>query len=321
MIRLLHGDDEFGVSSSLTAHIEAIGPPDVRVPNTVVFEAPGVDLYEVLGAAKVAPFLADRRAVVVKGMLKPLETRGANVRKEWQSFGERIAAESMQITNDLIFVEYGKLRMANQALKTLASVAEVEVHDPPDRRDRISWLRQRSQQHGVEFSSDALTRLSEIGGDDTRRLDGEIRKLSLFVDERVVSRSDVDLMVTDASEARIFGVLDAAIDGQTSQALDGMQKLIANGESIEGIFALMARQLRLLIVAAYLLDRRTPQSEIARRLNINQGWLIDKTCRQARRVGEQRLKAMHRHLLTVDVAIKTGEMERRLAVEMLLSGW
>ena len=320
MIRLIHGNDEFTIANSLESHLDAVGPPDLRAPNVTVFEAPNAPMGEVFAAARISPFLTDRRAVVVKGMLKPFETRGARVRSDWESFGERIANEGMQISNELIFVENEPLRLTSRALKALAAVAEVEQHNVPDRRDRGNWIRNRFAFHGVSATPSAMTRFNDIGGDDIRRLDSEIQKLALYADGRTLQPSDIDLMVADASQDGIFNVLDAIIEGRMNVAIGGFQNLIANGESIEGILALLTRQVRILIVASHLLERRVPQSEIGRRLRLNSNWVIDKTCKQARRIGPERLKKMHLHMRDVDLGMKTGRADRRLAVEMLVSG-
>lgn len=320
MIRLIHGDDEFTIANSLETHLAALGPPDLRAPNVTLFEAPNVKMGEVFAAAKISPFMTDRRAVVVKGMLKPIATRGERVRKDWESFGERVATEANQITNDLIFVENVPLRLTSGPLKALASLAEVEEHKVPDRRQKGEWVRKRFDFHGVKITGAALGRFAEVGGDDVRRIDSEIQKLAIYADGRTLQPRDIDLMVADTSQDRIFNVMDAIIEGQTRQALSGVQNLIANGESIEGIFALLTRQVRILIVAAHLLENGQSQAQVGQRLRINLDWLIRKTCTQASRVGSLRLRAMHLHMLEVDMSIKTGRADRRLAVEMLVSG-
>ena len=320
MIRLIHGDDEFSIANSLEAHLAALGPPELRAPNVTVFEAPNARMAEVFAAAMISPFLTDRRAIVVKGMLKPMDTRGERIRADWESFGERVSREAMQITNDLIFVENVRLNLTSRPLKVLTSFAEVETHLVPSRRDRIGWIRQRFDFHGVDASGSAVSRFNEIGGDDVRRLDSEIRKLALYADGRTLQPKDIDLMVADTSQDRIFNVMDAIIEGGHNLAIGGVQNLIANGESIEGIFALLTRQVRILIVAAHMLSRGAPRSEIGQRLRINMPWLLDKTCKQASRIGSRRLRAMHLHMLDVDVGAKTGRVDRRLAVEMLVSG-
>ena len=320
MIRLLHGDNEFDIANSLEAHLAALGPPELRAPNITIFESPNARMPEVFAAAKISPFLTDRRAVVVKGMLKPIDTRGERVRPDWETFGDKIASEAGQISNELIFVENVLLKMTSKAMKNLASLAEVETHTVPDRRQRLDWIRRRFELRGVGATSAALSRFNEIGGEDVRRLDIEIRKLSIYANGRVLQPADINLMVSDASQDRIFNVMDAIIEGRHSHALGGVQNLVANGESIEGILALLTRQVRNLIVASHLLETGATSAEIGQRLRINMRWLLDKTCRQASRVGSRRLRAMHLHMLEVDTDIKTGRADRRLALETLVSG-
>ncbi len=319
MIRLIHGDDEFSIANSLEAHLNSLGPPDLRAPNVTTFETPNARMGEVFAAARISPFLTDRRAIVVKGMLKPMDTRGERVRSDWESFGDKIAEEAMQISNDLIFVEKALLRLTSRPLKALAALAEVEAHRLPSRQERSNWIRKRFEFHRVNASPSAISRFNDIGGDDTRRLDSEIQKLALYADGKTIQPSDIDLMVADVSEDRIFNVMDAIIEGRLNLAIGGVQNLVTNGESIEGIFALLTRQVRILIVAAHLLENGARNADVGQRLRINFGWLVDKTCKQASRIGSRRLRAMHLRMLDIDVSVKTGRADRRLAVEMLVS--
>ena len=319
MIRVIHGDDEFSISNALESRLKDLGPPDLRAPNVTMFEAPNVPMAEVFAAARISPFLTDRRAIVVKGMLKPLDTRGEKIRADWEKFGDRISVEAMQITNELIFVESVPLRLNSRSLKVLAALAEVEEHRAPSRRERTDWIRRRFDVHGVAASASAIGRFNDIGGDDTRRMDSEIRKLAIYANGKTLQPDDIDLMVADVSEDRIFNVMDAIIEGRHKQAIGGVQNLVANGEAIEGIFALLTRQVRQLIIAAHMLERGGRPPEIGQRLRINLPWLLDKTCRQASRVGSDRLKSMHLQMLDIDEGVKTGRVDRRLAVEMLVS--
>ena len=139
MLRLIHGNDEFTIANSLKSYLEALGPPELRAPNVTVFEAPNAPMGEVFAAAKISPFLTDRRAVVVKGMLSPFETRGAKVRPDWESFGDRIADEAMQIVNDLIFVENEGLRLTSGPQSLVLDEDQIvdDLHQRSDlRRER-----------------------------------------------------------------------------------------------------------------------------------------------------------------------------------------
>ncbi len=319
MIRVIHGDDEFAIANALESYLVALGPADLRAPNVTVFEKGGVALGEVMAVVSVVPFLADKRAIVVKDMLAPLDAGGGTPRGDWADFGEVITRDGVSIVNDLLFVERTHLRMTSAALKSLAAVSEVEAHDKPKRNEMLSWLRERFRFHGAQISMDAIQHLQYLGGDDTRRLNGEIEKLALYADGRMIERGDIDLMVSAARQESIFRVIDAIIDGQPPRALSGLQNLLDHGESIEGVFALLSRQMRVLILAKHLMNSRVNRGEMGRRLRINNDWVLDKTCRQANNRGMDQLTEMHRQLLDVDVQIKTGKAQRHIAIETLIA--
>ncbi len=319
MIRVIHGDDEFAISNALESYLAALGSPELRAPNVTIFERPGIPLGEIMAAARVIPFLTDRRAVVVKDMLAALDARGSKPRGDWADFGDIITRDGISIVNDLLFVERTHLRMTSAALKSLAAIAEVEVHNKPKRNEMLDWLQERFRLRGTRISMDALQHLQYLGGDDTRRLDGEIEKLALYAGDRMIERSDIDLMVSASRQESIFRVIDAIIDGQPPRALSGLRNLLDNGESIEGVFALLSRQVRLLILSKHLMSARVNRGELRRRLRINNDWVLDKTCRQANSRSMDQLTDMHRQMLDVDIQIKTGRAHRHVAIETLIA--
>ena len=73
MIRVLHGEDEYSSSEALGKIRASAGPEEVRDANTTVFEGKSYKLADVIGAARVVPFMADRRVVIVRGVLERIE--------------------------------------------------------------------------------------------------------------------------------------------------------------------------------------------------------------------------------------------------------
>lgn len=319
MIRVIHGDDEFAVSNALNRHLDALTSPELREANVTVFDAPATKLDEVLDTANIVPFMSDQRAVVVKNMLAPLEARTGRPGKDWQELGKRLAKDGMAIPNVLIFVDYTPLRLSNPNLKPLAAIGEVERYQMPKRRELEKWIRERALEHGLDFDRDGFAKFVAMAGADTRQIDSELRKLALFSDGQQTTARQVAAIVADAHNEGIFRMLDAVIDGNARGALDGLDRLMRNGESIEGVLFLLARQLRTLVLAGDMLARGAAQADIRTRLNINLQWLLEKTLRQASRSGSARLSRMHRRVLEVDLATKTGELDRKLSVELLIA--
>ena len=73
MIRVIYGEDEFSVDERVRQIQESIGPQEVRAPNTTILEGDSYSLEQLLAAASAVPFLADRRMVIVRGLLGRLD--------------------------------------------------------------------------------------------------------------------------------------------------------------------------------------------------------------------------------------------------------
>lgn len=319
MIRVICGDDEFAVSNALDERLGAITTPDLRDANVTTFDSSNTMLAEVIDTARAVPFMSDRRAIVVKNMLAPLEDRNKGARGDWSELGSVIARDGYSISNELIFVDNAPLKLTSPNLKPLAAMAEVERYSPPKRAELDRWVRDRAAFIGLIINPRGMARFIALAGDNTRRIDSELRKLALYADGRTLDERDVDLMVSDAHEEGIFRVVDAIINRQSGDALAGVNSLIQSGETTDGILYLLSRQLRTLIMVSELLMDGVPRQEIGNRLNIRLAWLLDKNVRQATRSGHRRLLEMHRSLLEVDFATKTGRMDRKLTAELLIT--
>ena len=69
MIYVFYGDDGFSAHEALGELLEKVGSPDVRDANVTRLEAGEFSLDRFGAAAMVVPFLADRRLVIVRGLL------------------------------------------------------------------------------------------------------------------------------------------------------------------------------------------------------------------------------------------------------------
>ena len=318
MIRVICGDDEFAVSNALNDRIDAITTPDLRDANVTTFESPNTTLAEVIEIASAVPFMSDRRAVVAKGMLAPLEVRGGSARGDWSEIGKVMAKDGFSIVNELIFVDYCPLRLSNANLRPLAAIAEVERHSKPRRGELQKWVRDKAFAYDLKFTAKGMATFMMVAGDDTRRIDSELRKLLLYADGRTLDDQDVTLMVSDAHDEGIFRVVDAVVDGNSKVAIGGLHIILQNGQTIDGVLGLLTRQLRTLIMANELAAQGVPRDVIGTRLAVRFDWLLEKTMRQASRIGIDRLVTMHKRVADIELETKSGRLDRKLSIEVLI---
>ena len=67
------------------------------------------------------------------------------------------------------------------------------------------------------------------------------------------------------------------------------------------------------------LDNGVAQKDLGNRLGISSQFVLHKTVDQARRLSRQAVTSQYRKLLEADLAIKQGQMEPDLALELLVA--
>ena len=125
-------------------------------------------------------------------------------------------------------------------------------------------------------------------------------------------------MVAQVREASIFAAVDAMIDGRATMALRLLHQLKEDGREAPYIIGMVERQLRLLALARDSLDKGVPVPEIGGRLGVSSDFVIRKTLEQARRHPWGDIVWRYNRLLETDLAIKQGQLEPELALELLV---
>ncbi|MBT3941996.1 MAG: DNA polymerase III subunit delta [Chloroflexi bacterium] len=335
MIRVLHGDDEFGIDETVRNIRLSLGE-DAAESNTVEFEGRNFKPGEVEAAARTVPFLADRRLVLVRGLLRRLDatnaTRGrggaASAQMSssgWEKFGELLAG--LPDSTELVFVDAfptgpgGKLRDNGGAFRALKSsdTLDISVFSTPRGRGVGDWIRNRVMSEDVQWSPSAIARLSDLVGPNLRLLDQEVRKLSLYAGDRVIQPDDVELMVAPAREANIFAAVDAILERRPGIAMKALYQLLDDGASVQYILSMLTRQTRMLILARHLREHGVDEQEIANRIGLRAQFALRKTIDQAGRFNHEYLAAAHRGLGEADLSYKSGKVRDRVALEMVVA--
>ncbi|MCH7706576.1 MAG: DNA polymerase III subunit delta [Chloroflexi bacterium] len=330
MIYVLYGEDDFTRKTVLDGLRREVGAPELLDANSTVLAGTALTLAQLQEVANVIPFLAERRLVIVEGLLgrfddsRPRQRRrsgrGGGSSKSaldgWEGLGD--ALQQIPSTTNLVFLD-GQLRRDNPLLVQIAPVAEVRHFPPLAGADLDQWVRRRVDQAGISIAPDAVRRLIELVGGDLWILSGELEKLALYAGQDTVDRDMVDLLVTQAREASIFRAVDAILDGHTSGAMQLIADLRQHGQEVSYIITMLARQLRLLLLAQELRSERLSTSDLAKRLGLTAEFAARRTQEQAARYRPMQIAIMYRRLLETDLAIKQGTVAEEQALETLVA--
>jgi DNA polymerase-3 subunit delta len=334
MIYVLYGEDGFSAQETLQGLYAAVGPRDLWESNVTQMDGAGFNWAEFAAMVHTVPFLAERRLVVVRGLLATTEpqrgaprrsprstSRGGARQKNEASPAAKLtdALGDLPPTSDIAFVDE-RLSTNNPLLQALRPLAQ--IHDfPVLRRDDLArWVQERMSQKGGSIIPQAVAELVELVGGNLWAMDTELEKLVTYCGDRPADPQDVRNLVTSARVGSIFALVDAIMERSTSAAIGLMEQLLQAGNSGSSLLGLIARQARLVALAHELVAERLPQTEWGGRLGVPQGFVVRKTAEQARRFSPEQVRTLYELLVEADLAMKTGHATDELALVDLIAG-
>jgi DNA polymerase III subunit delta len=332
LLYILWGEDQFSLEETLQQIKNQLGDPSFLITNTNLLEGPKLTTNELKLIGEAVPFLAEKRLVIVKGLLSRFEAKdragkpkksaeGSGKKDDSQLFTECILGLPQSTVLVLIdILEMKKNVLQNNPLyKGIAEKADIKMF-PTLRGVKLSqWIQSRAAQQNASISRQATNILMELIGGDLHAMTNEISKLAAYTGSRQIEEKDVRLVVAAAQEADIFAMVDFIMDRQSGPAEQILLKLLQNGTAPAQILALIARQIQMLIQIKELKSQKRPSAEIQSRLGIGFGFIWDKVSGRAEKYTPERLKDIYLSLLETDLSIKTGRFEGDLALNVLVA--
>lgn len=314
---LLHGDDHLRLQAEVKRMRDQVG--DDAGLSVSEFDGADTSVPEVVNAVSSVPFLADRRLVIVKGLLAHITRKGAG--ETGKQAAERLleALPQLPAWARLVLVEHETLPDNNKFVRLAQEHPAGFVRAFTVPKDTTDWIIKRAaHNHGVEIEHRAAYALAQITAQDLPRADNELAKLAAYVNgERPITEADVDLLTPYLAEVRIFDMMDAMAEGRGDKALTELYMLLGPQEQDPfGIFSMMARQFRLLLLA----KEHGSRAGLEAVLDTKSKFVADKADRQARFFSLEQLEDIYHALQDYDYQIKTGRIDIRLALDLIVAG-
>jgi DNA polymerase-3 subunit delta len=186
----------------------------------------------------------------------------------------------------------------------------------------VAWAKQT---HKVQLSSNAADLLVERVGPELGLLDQELAKLALMAgNDKKITPELVQRMGGGWCAKTTWDMLDLALDGNATEALRQIDRLLAAGEAPVGLLAQISASLRRLAAATRLVlqaetaGRRIGVAPALEQVGVNRFYL-KKTEAQLKRLTRHRGKLLYRWLLEADLDLKgDSQIPPRLILERLI---
>jgi DNA polymerase III subunit delta len=219
------------------------------------------DHESLLAAIPAMSLMGTRRYLLADGVEK------------WRDKQQAAVAEAIgsALPPDLTLVLIARAKAPTKLLKAVKG-AKGEVHnfEAPKARDMPRVLVGDAQRLGFKLDPAAARLLVERMGPEPLRLHNELERLALWAgDSGQVTVADLEEMIADTSEAAVWTLSDAVVDGDAPTALRVGEQLIEQGENVTGLIYGLASRLRAACAAAALLEEGMPPREVESQLKMH----------------------------------------------------
>ncbi len=308
-IYVITGKDESLVGARCQELVDELLDPQQRMTALLSADGDEASISDILDELRTAPFLADKRVVVVRGA----DDFISKYRAILETYFEKPSPTGVLVLTTSTWSAKANL------YKMLPKVGQLIQLEQPKRWALPGVLvRHAADKHKVKLNKDAAELLIDLVGEELTQLCNEIEKLTLFArDEKTLTVQHVESLTGRSHIYGAFEVIDAMISGNAAQAVTRLRNMFEEDRSAEysvvGAFAFHARRM---FNAKRLVEKRVSPDVIAKQLRL--GFNSSRFFAQIQRLSFAQIAGLLDELAAIDYATKTGQARAPVAIEQLV---
>lgn len=316
MLICLYGKNTFGSLSRLKELIAKFkNDRDPQGFNVAVIDCEK-NTKDALGQVAAAPFLSEKRMVVLKSFLLSKDSEAQ------EEMLEMVKKKKIPESNIIIFWENTdsfKTKIAKSLFEILSKEKYSQKFDELSGVNLGNWIKGKAEDCGGKISGDAVQFLAGHGGKDLWLINSLLEQLVSYADGREINLDDVQIFLDEKTDGSIFNLVDAIIGKQEKQVYKMIQEQYRQGEDAQFIFSMILRQFRIMLELRDLFERqdKTTSDVLAKKLNLHP-FVVKKTLPFVRNYNMAKLRDIYNRLLDMDIKIKTGYSNPPLLLDLLV---
>jgi DNA polymerase-3 subunit delta len=310
MILFLYGEDNYRLKQKLKIIKNRYLDTSITDANFSALSAEdNYDFEKIKGDIEAMPFLTDKRLVILENFLKQ---KAKKLQEDLKNYLDKIPEKSI-----VVFVEEGLPDQRTSLFKGLIKKAEKTWEFKPLKPYELEkWIKQTVLQNKGKIDHSAVQFLASYVDSNLWQMNNEIEKLILYKNKDIINVSDVELLVKAKMDTNIFNLIDALGDKNDQKAIQLLEGLLESGEPEVYILTMIIYQFRNILIIKDLLERGENKSEISKKVRMHP-YVLAKTINQCKNFTLSRLKDIYQYLADTDLAIKTGKIESKIALNLL----
>lgn len=309
-----------------------------------------INILQLITDAKTPPFLSKRRVVVIKN--SGLFTIGNKSKKEnetdfeisqnnednqendiqentkhsKQAEGNTLKDKQSQLLNlfsnkidscCLIFIEDKVDKRLKALIEKIRENGIFANISKPDLRETRLWVKGEFAKSNISIAQDESDYFIDKHDGNLQSMVEEINKIVNYIkskDKLIVEKTDIDDIGSSDLRGSIFDIVDALSKKDADEAYRLLDLLIIQKQPLPLISFMVARHFRQLIIAKEL----GTSDSIIKRMKVIP-FVANKLIYQAKRFNFDDLEELYSQCFEMDLAVKTSNIQDRLALETIFA--
>lgn len=305
-VYLIYGEEKYLVRNIKNKLIHGI-VAEGDTMNFTRYQGKDFTVREVIASADTLPFFADYRVVLIEdsGFMK-------SANDEMAEYIAHIPESTV-----MIFVE-SEVDKRNKIYKQVKNAGYICECTRMKNAELVKWVLVRLNKENKKITRENMNYFLEKVGDDMDNITGELDKLLGYTYGReVIEREDIDKVCISEITGKIFEMVDAIGNKNQQKALDLYYDLIAVREAPMKILYMLTRQFHIMLSLKEMTAMGKSAAEMAKNMGV-QNFIVNKTLGQCRNFSVQTIRKAIDDCLKMEEAVKMGNMNEKMAVEMVI---
>ena len=317
-VYLIYGEETYLAEKFLKALLSLVNPQNDT--EAVQYFDTSSDVKTILQSLDSSPFFSEKNIIIANDLKIFHDKLSDKDKRDEQQFIDYIASVPEY---SILIMQYhkNKIDKRRKLFKTIdryGSIVECETLNYWNIHD---WLNSRLRELNLRFDREAyayfIEAVKSMDKISLGFLDQELIKLTLYTDEKFISRQILEQVFSSIPEISAFRLWDSLCDKNISLALELYMIQQSSGIHPLRLLAFLVRQVRQIWQVKIYLNEGQNMKQIASTLKLHP-FITEKIIKQTNNFSLAKIERTLQNLASADYKLKTGTDEPALIENILI---
>lgn len=312
MIISLFGEDDFCSLQKLRQIIARYQKTHTTGLNLRFFDCQAQDFEDFRDEFRTKSMFKEKKLFVLKN---------AFLSSDFKQKFLKAKQQFLKSENIIVFYEKGDVPSKDPLFLFFKKNSRYQKFSPLSDKELESWIEKQIKSSKAQIEPQATKLLIRWIGNNLWQLSNEIQKLINYKQgskKIIIKKQDVQALTPPKIEANIFKTIDFIAEKQTKKALYLLHAHLKKGDSPFYLLSMINYQFRNILALKDVYQSATNVHAKIKELNLHP-FVVKKTSYLCRKFTLEELKNIYQKIFETDLAIKTGQIEPELALDLLIA--